>query len=105
MSENKINMLNLVLHDTGFKEKSPGRVVDEKASTFPVCTYVTKPNLGLLTHCAAKPIYSCKVVVKESTALMCRAPNTEYRQLMFERPELLDDFQGKFFKGNIWGEG
>ena len=65
-------------------------------------TNVTKPNLGLLAHHAAKPIHWDQVVVKENTAFIA-GPSKENRQVMLERPELPDGFQGIVFKGNVWG--
>lgn len=42
------------------------------------------------------------VMVKESTVFICRVLNKEKRQLVLQRCELPDDFQGRIFKGNIW---
>ena len=36
---------------------------------------------------------------------ICRVPNKEKRQLVLQRSELPDDFQGRVFKGNICDEG
>lgn len=38
-------------------------------------------------------------------AFICRVPSKENGQLMLKRPELLDGFLRRVFKGNIWSEG
>ena len=43
-------------------------------------------------------------MVKESTAFIVR-PSNENGWLIFKKPKLPIDFQGKVFKGNIWSEG
>ena len=60
-------------------------------------TNISKPNCSLLAYDTAKPIYWHLAVVKESTVFICRVPGKEDGQLT--------DYQGRIFKGNLWGEG
>lgn len=52
----------------------------------------------LLTWCTAKPTNQHWVMVEESIALICKAPNKENSQLMLKRPELLWWLSGKGFE-------
>ena len=64
----------------------------------------TKLNLCLLACHAAKPIYWHCVVVKGSTAFICRVQSKENGQLVLRRPKHSNGFQGRVLKGNIWGK-
>ena len=61
----------------------------ELGSTCPLCSKVS-----LLTPASGEGEYS----------IYFRVPSEEYGQLMLKRTELTSSFQGRNFKGNIWGE-
>ena len=67
---------------------------------------VTKPNLDLLASPQhGKAILLTLGCAEESTVFICRSLSKEIRQLVLQRLELPDGFQGRVFNGNTWSEG
>ena len=62
---------------------------------------VTEQSLGLLAWCTAKPAYRYQVVVKESTAFICRTLGKENGQLMLKRSESLMALREEFLKATL----
>ena len=63
---------------------------------------ITKPNLHLLAHYAAWPMYWLTPGYGEAKSAFIAGPRAT---LMLERLKLLRGFQGRGFKGNFWREG
>ena len=62
------------------------------------------PNSGLLAWHSAKPICCHRILVKENTVFIYRAPSKENGQLMLKGPKLPVGLHARVFKDNIKGK-
>lgn len=62
------------------------------------------PNSALLAWHAAKTIYCHRILVRENTVFICRAPRKENGQLMLKGPKLPVGLHARVFKDNIRGK-
>ena len=59
------------------------------------------PDSGLLAWHSAKLVYCHRILVRENTVFICRAPSKENTQLMLKGPKLPVGLHARVFKDNI----